>query len=198
MMRNVFRGRGDVRRSPRASPAMRRSSDSGAGACGVEVRRTRTPGILEAAAIELVAQARVAERVFNLRLLHHEAQLARAIERHRRDHDAAGLEHGEPASREHRRVRRAQQHAVAGLEREVVHEDARDTICGLAGGPRSVQRSPSGTEDAAPAGAPFATCASRRRAAALIQSGYAAKRARSGARASLRAAAADPRRNEST
>ena len=63
-----------------------------------------------------------------LRLLHHETQLAGAVERHRRDGDAAGLEHGKPACRQHRRIRAAQEHAIARLEHQIFGKHARDPI----------------------------------------------------------------------
>ena len=114
--RDVFAQPSRRFRTHRVCAAMRRSSS-----ISVCSRRrkydARAPRRASHGALQLLAQAHVAERVLDLRLLHHEAQLARTIERHRRHRDAAGLEHGEPARCQHRRVRRTQQHAVARLER---------------------------------------------------------------------------------
>jgi hypothetical protein len=55
-------------------------------------------------------------------------QLLGAQHRHRRDGDRAGLDHAEPAGREHRVVRRAQQHAVAGHHAHVFRQHLRDAV----------------------------------------------------------------------
>ena len=55
-------------------------------------------------------------------------QLLGAQQRHAAHRDAAGLDHGEPAGREHRRVGAAQQHAVAGHQAQVLDQHAGDAV----------------------------------------------------------------------
>ena len=57
-----------------------------------EVERSHA-AVGAAGALQVGAQPHVAERVLDLRFLHHETQFVRAVERHRRDGDSAGLEH---------------------------------------------------------------------------------------------------------
>ena len=91
-----------------------------AGPAVVEVQSTRFRSRalgLRAARARPSAGRRRAPR--DPRLVDDLLQLLRAEQRHRRDRDAARLDHGEPARRHHRVVRPAQQHAVAGDEPQV-------------------------------------------------------------------------------
>ena len=75
---------------------------------------------------EVADEAAVDDRVADLRALDHRRDLARAQQRHGRDHHAAGLEHAEPR-REHRvAVGPAQQHAVAGDQPVLLDQQPRD------------------------------------------------------------------------
>ena len=75
---------------------------------------------------EVADEAAVDDRVADLRALDHRRDLARAKQRHGRDHHAAGLQHAEPG-REHRvAVRPAQEHAVAGDQPVLLDQQPRD------------------------------------------------------------------------
>ena len=78
--------------------------------------------------IEFSRQPRIAQREIDLRLGDDMTELARAHERHSRDSNPSGLDHGEPASGEHRRVGRAQQHAVAWHQPQILHQHAGNTV----------------------------------------------------------------------
>ena len=74
------------------------------------------------------ASALIAQRERDPRLVDDDRELARAQQRHGGDRDAARLEHGEPAGGQHRVVGRAQQHAVAGHQAEVVAQHVGDAV----------------------------------------------------------------------
>ncbi len=78
--------------------------------------------------LELAGDTLVGERHRHLRLVDDELELARAEEGHRRHHHAPRLEHGEPARREHRRVRAAQEHAVPRHDPQLVNEHVGDPV----------------------------------------------------------------------
>ena len=123
----------------------------------VEVARTHVAVTLKACSSSSRRPC-VAERVLYLRLLDDETQLGGAIERHRRHGDPAGFQNGEPAGREHRRVRRAQQHAITGFEpKDLRRARARYDWRGLEA-PRTIHSPPSGRQDAT-----LAAMAARRR-----------------------------------
>ena len=88
----------------------------GRGRAAEAARCCASLGSLRRGRVELAAQRGVAEGDRHLRLLDDLHQLLGAQHRHRRDGDAAGLHHREPAGHEHRLVGGAQQHAVAGHE----------------------------------------------------------------------------------
>ena len=73
--------------------------------------------------------------------LDHRRDLARAEQRHGRDHDAAGLQHAEPRGEHRVAVRPAQQHAVAGDQALFLDQQPRDApaeIVELGIGPAAV------------------------------------------------------------
>ena len=78
--------------------------------------------------VEVGQKARVAQCVRDLAFANDVGQFFRSEQRHRRNHDAAGLEDAEPARRQRRGVRAAQQDAVSGNEAEVVDEHAGDLV----------------------------------------------------------------------
>ena len=96
------------------------------GGVGREVRHRRQRRAGGAREVEFRGEPRIAQRVRDPRLGDDVDQLPRAQQRHRRDGDRAGLHHREPARGHRRRVRPAQQHAVAGNDAEVVDQHARD------------------------------------------------------------------------
>ncbi len=77
---------------------------------------------------DLFGQARVDQGVRDLGLCHDAGQLARTKQWHRTDGDAAGLDHAEPAGRQHWTVGTAQQHAVAGHQTEFADQQIRNPI----------------------------------------------------------------------
>jgi hypothetical protein len=85
-----------------------------------------------ASPLELIAQSIVAKGMLHLRLLHDKAQLAGPILRYRRHCDAARLQYGKPARCQHRRVRRAKQDAISGLERRRFDEHVGNAISRIA------------------------------------------------------------------
>jgi hypothetical protein len=78
--------------------------------------------------MQFVGEPRVAQRVRDLRLPDDVGELLRAQQRHRADRDRARFHHGEPARGHPRRIRSAQQNAVARDDMQVVDEDVRDAI----------------------------------------------------------------------
>ena len=116
----------------------RRRSAAGVGRQRLEaVRRAvaavddalRRSGASGARRLQLLGEAVVAQRVRDLRLVDDRvASSLRAQQRHRRDDDAAGLQHGEPARGQHRRVGGAQQHAVARHEPESLDQHVGDPV----------------------------------------------------------------------
>src|SRR6185312_4213060 len=58
-------------------------------------------------------------------------ELPHAQEGHGAHGHTPGLEHGEPAGGEHRMVRPAEQHTVAGNDPEVFHQNVSDAVGGL-------------------------------------------------------------------
>ncbi len=89
---------------------------------------SRASGSPDARDLELGGEAVVAERVRDPRLGDDVGELLGAQQRHRAHRDAARLQHREPARRVHRAVRRAQQHAIAGDEAEILDQHARDAV----------------------------------------------------------------------
>ena len=77
---------------------------------------------------ELLAQALVAQRQRDLRLVDDGRELARPQQRHGRDSDAAGLEHGEPAGHQHGIIGRAQQDPVARHQPQIVLQHVGDAV----------------------------------------------------------------------
>ena len=78
--------------------------------------------------LQLLRQAVIAEREPDLRLVERVGDLARPQHRHRRDDDAAGLQHREEDRDPHRRVGGAQEHAAARHEPELAGEDVGDPV----------------------------------------------------------------------
>ena len=75
---------------------------------------------------EVADEAAVDDRVADLRALDHRRDLARAKQRHGRDHHAAGLQHAEPRGEHRVAVRPAQKHAVAGDQAMLLDQQPRD------------------------------------------------------------------------
>ena len=90
---------------------------------------------------EVADEAAVDDRVADLRALDHRRDLARAQQRHGRDHHAAGLQHAEPGGEHRVAIRPAQQHAVAGDQAFFLDQQPRDAaaeIVELGIGPAAV------------------------------------------------------------
>ena len=92
---------------------------------------------------QFVGQRRIAQCMRDPADVDDRLQLLGAQQRHRRHRDRPGLHHGEPAGGQHRVVRRAQQHAVAGHDAHVLHQhlgDAIGTVLQVAPGPGQTGR----------------------------------------------------------
>ncbi|HEU4726689.1 MAG TPA: hypothetical protein VFT22_02335, partial [Kofleriaceae bacterium] len=121
--RRVLRGGRDVVEALRLARRARLDAILGARLKPGDLAQCRTGAARE---VQLLGKPRVAERVRDLRLDDDVGQLLRAQERHRRDRDAARLHHREPTRGHPRRVRAAQQHAIARHQTQVVDEHVRD------------------------------------------------------------------------
>ena len=97
---------------------------------------------------EFVEQPKVAQRERHARLLEDDAKLGRAVERHRGDRNAAGFQHRQPAGNEHRRVRRAQKHAISRTQTVARREGVGDPVHDLEDS--RVRPTDAGRHDAAP------------------------------------------------
>ena len=117
-----------------------RPVSSGGSGCSEAVRVSSSPlaviavifdDVLDAVRLvdglaEVADEAAVDDRVGDLRALDHRRDLARAKQRHGRDHHAAGLQHAEPRGEHRVAVRPAQQHAVAGDQAMLLDQQPRD------------------------------------------------------------------------
>ena len=127
-------------------------------------------------------------------LLDDRVELAGAQRGHRGDDDAAGLEDAEPGGDGPRVVGRAQQHAVAGHQPEVLGQHLRRPGWPGRAARRRSTPSPSGVRSAGPVRRRSSRpCASRSSAAALSRSGYCSVRCRELQRRPLVARAAGGR-----
>ena len=75
---------------------------------------------------EIADEARIDHRVADLRALDHGRDFARAKQRHGRHHHPAGLEHAEPRREQGIAIGPAQQHAVAGDQPFLIHQEPSD------------------------------------------------------------------------
>jgi hypothetical protein len=82
--------------------------------------------------LQFLKQASVANGGHRLRLVDHLAQLGGAQQRHGGHRDQPGLDHRQPRQRHANRVAAAQQHAVAGLQLQLVGKVVGDAIDPLA------------------------------------------------------------------
>jgi hypothetical protein len=121
--RDVLGGRLDGLEPGR--PGRRALLQLGAGPEGQQLPQDRLLGLR---GHRLAGHPSIGEPVGDLGLRDHLAQLTRAQQRHRRDHDAAGQEDPEPARHQLRGVGPVQQDPVAGHQPHVVDEHAGDAL----------------------------------------------------------------------
>jgi hypothetical protein len=78
--------------------------------------------------LEFFGQANVAQGMRDLRLGDHVLEFLGAQQRHGRRGDSADFHHREPAGGHHRVVRRAQEHAIAGDDAELIDQHVGDAV----------------------------------------------------------------------
>ena len=98
------------------------------GCTGAPIDDALEPGRERTRLLHLVGQPDVAQRQPDLGLGQRERDFLGAQQRHGRDHDGAGFDHGKIGGDHHRAVRPAQQHAIARHHTEIAREHVGDAV----------------------------------------------------------------------